>query len=189
QPALAATVRELGLRSSITVPLVARGIALGAITLMTAESDRFYGEADLALAVDLARRSATAGDNALLYREAINNENQVRFLASAGRILNESLHYHSTRAAPARLSRPRIADWCIVDVVEGAEIRRLAVAAADEAKQLALQELQERYPPSWDSPQPAARALREGGPVIFEDFTETPLDETVVDERHMRILQ
>jgi signal transduction histidine kinase len=189
QPQLAATVRELGLRSSITVPLVARGIALGAITLMTAESDRLYGEADLALAVDLARRSATAVDNALLYREAINNENQVRFLASAGSILNESLDYDTRLAALARLAVPRIADWCIVDVVEGAEIRRVAVAAADEAKQLALEELQADYPPSWDSPQPAARALREGGPVIFEDFSETPLEETVVDERHMRILQ
>ena len=44
-----------------------------------------------------------------------------------------------------------------------AEIRRVAVAAADDERQRALEELRANYPPTWDSPQPAARALREGG--------------------------
>ena len=61
--------RDLGLRSSMVVPLVARGHTLGAITLVSAESGRLFGEADLALATDLARRAATAVDNALLYRD------------------------------------------------------------------------------------------------------------------------
>ncbi|MDX6379286.1 MAG: hypothetical protein QOI57_310 [Rubrobacteraceae bacterium] len=63
-------LRELGLRSSMLVPLVARGRTLGAITLISAESGRRYGEADLELAEDLARRAAVAVDNARLYEEA-----------------------------------------------------------------------------------------------------------------------
>ena len=121
----------------MTVPLVVRRRAIGAITLVAAESRRRYGEADLAIALDLARRAATAVDNALLYREALIKESQVRFVAEAGGILSELLDYDETLAAIARLAVPRIADWCIVDVVDGAEIRRVAVAADDEEKQAA----------------------------------------------------
>ena len=106
----------------------------------------------------------------------------MRFLAEAGSVLNEQLDYNATLATLARLAVPRIADWCIVDVVEGAEIRRVAVAAADDVRQRALEELREKYPPTWDSPQPAARALREGAPVIFEEFVGDRLDDTVVDD-------
>jgi PAS domain S-box-containing protein len=68
-PELLDVLRALGLRSSMCVPLVARGRALGAITFVAAESGRRYDEADLATAQDLARRAATAVDNAALFRE------------------------------------------------------------------------------------------------------------------------
>jgi light-regulated signal transduction histidine kinase (bacteriophytochrome) len=63
-------LRELGLRSSMVVPLMARGRTLGAITFVTAESERRYGPAELELAEELARRAALAVDNARLYDEA-----------------------------------------------------------------------------------------------------------------------
>ncbi|MFP5261267.1 MAG: PAS domain S-box protein [Blastocatellia bacterium] len=63
-------IGELGMRSAMIVPLVARGRTHGAITLVTAESEHRYDKADLALAEDLARRAAFAVDNARLYREA-----------------------------------------------------------------------------------------------------------------------
>lgn len=62
-------LRNLGLKSYVVVPLVARGRTLGAITLVSAESGRRYGPADLELAEELARRAALAVDNARLYRE------------------------------------------------------------------------------------------------------------------------
>ncbi len=60
-------VKALGLKSYICVPLAARGRTLGAITFIGAESGHRYGPEDLALALELARRAATAVDNALLY--------------------------------------------------------------------------------------------------------------------------
>ena len=69
-PELLQLLRELGLRSSMCVPLVVRDRVLGAITFIAAESGRRYDERDLVTAEDLARRAATAVDNALLYREA-----------------------------------------------------------------------------------------------------------------------
>src|SRR5918998_4964602 len=59
---------ELGSKSYIIVPLVARGRTLGAITLVSAESERRYEHTELELAEELARRVAFAMDNARLYR-------------------------------------------------------------------------------------------------------------------------
>jgi PAS domain S-box-containing protein len=68
-PDEAAILRELGLASSMVVPLIARGRTVGALTLARGPSSRPYGAADLELARDLARRAALAADNARLFAE------------------------------------------------------------------------------------------------------------------------
>jgi PAS domain S-box-containing protein len=60
-------LQGLGLKSYMIVPLVARGRTLGVISLVSAESGRRYGQAELELAEELARRAALAVDNARLY--------------------------------------------------------------------------------------------------------------------------
>jgi PAS domain S-box-containing protein len=74
-------VRQLGLRSAITVPLVARGRALGALSLVRDESAPRYTELDLDLASELALRAASAVDNAALFREAERRGDAARALA------------------------------------------------------------------------------------------------------------
>jgi PAS domain S-box-containing protein len=61
--------RDLGLTSAMVVPLNARGRTLGAMTFISAESGRRYGEEDLTFAEELAWRAAVAVDNSLRYRE------------------------------------------------------------------------------------------------------------------------
>ncbi|KYC36625.1 diguanylate cyclase [Scytonema hofmannii PCC 7110] len=81
-------LHELGLKSSIISPLIARGQILGAISFVTAESERRYSEADLALAEDIAHRTAIAIDNARLYEA----ERTARNVAeSANRVKDEFL--------------------------------------------------------------------------------------------------
>jgi PAS domain S-box-containing protein len=70
-------LKKLDLRSYMVVPLVARGRTLGAISFVSAESGRRYGEDDLRLAEELARRAALAVDNARLYEEAQSSRNQL----------------------------------------------------------------------------------------------------------------
>ena len=62
-------VKALDFTSYISVPLIARGSRLGALSLVSAGSGRRFGPDDLALAEDLARRAALALDNARLYSE------------------------------------------------------------------------------------------------------------------------
>jgi PAS domain S-box-containing protein len=84
-------LRQLGLNSYMTIPLIARRRTLGAITLVYAESGRRYGEADLRLAKDLARRAALAVDNAKLYEDAQMEIAERERVEEEIRLLNEQL--------------------------------------------------------------------------------------------------
>ncbi len=60
-------MRELGYHSAIVVPLIARGRALGTVSLLRMLDARAFDEDDLVLAEELARRAALAVDNARLF--------------------------------------------------------------------------------------------------------------------------
>lgn len=63
-------LRALDAWSAVFAPIAARGRVFGAITLLTAESERQFDRNDLELAELLGRRIAIAIDNALLYEDA-----------------------------------------------------------------------------------------------------------------------
>jgi PAS domain S-box-containing protein len=65
-----ALMRALKFSALIIVPLIARGVTLGALTLCMAASERHYDSDDLALAQDLAQRQALAVDNARSFLQA-----------------------------------------------------------------------------------------------------------------------
>lgn len=62
-------LRDLEVRSTMSVPLLARGRTLGALTFVSSSPERRYDEEDLALAENLAYRCAITVDNARLYRD------------------------------------------------------------------------------------------------------------------------
>ena len=62
-------LRRLEIRSLMSVPLLARGRTLGAVTLVSTDPETLYGEDDLSLAEGLAYRCALAVDNSRLYSE------------------------------------------------------------------------------------------------------------------------
>ncbi len=117
------TLKELGLKSGITVPLVVRGSGFGAITLGLTESERRYTEDDLSLAQELARRASLALDNARLYRDtqealvqrtqAVNFhrqlEEQLTVLVEASDSLLSSLQLDTVLPAILDLSRRLVA--------------------------------------------------------------------------------
>jgi PAS domain S-box-containing protein len=64
------SLRALGIGSFMTIPLLARGQVLGAITYVSPNSDESFTPEDLVLGEDLAARAAIAIDNARLMRDA-----------------------------------------------------------------------------------------------------------------------
>ncbi|MFY0569885.1 GAF domain-containing protein [Archangium lansingense] len=85
-------IRALGSRTALVVPIMIRGQMLGAISLVSGQPGFRYGSAELELAQEVARRAATAIDNARLYgktQEAIRVRDE--FLSVASHELNTPL--------------------------------------------------------------------------------------------------
>jgi signal transduction histidine kinase len=80
-----ALLEQLGLRSRMIVPMIARGKTCGALSFGAGESGRRYTLEDLALAEELARRAALAMENARLYQELTERKAQLQKLL--GRVL------------------------------------------------------------------------------------------------------
>jgi len=69
--AAARLIDEVGPTSFMCVPLLARGRSFGAISFTMTDSGRTLGPDDLELASEVARRTAVAIDNALIYRRSL----------------------------------------------------------------------------------------------------------------------
>ena len=70
----------------VSVPMIARGAVLGAISFVFAEGERQLSEVDVALAEDLASRAAMAIDNARLLREARSARNVTQTAMEAAEV-------------------------------------------------------------------------------------------------------
>ena len=83
---------RLDSRSSLLLPLSARGQVVGLLLLATSAASRRYEDADLELGLELAGRAALAIDNARLYREAqLASVVRDRFLATLSHELRTPL--------------------------------------------------------------------------------------------------
>jgi PAS domain S-box-containing protein len=103
-------LRELGLRSSMVIPLRGRSGTLGAISFIAAESGRTYGPEDLRLAQDLADRAAIAIENARLYARVKDADyRKDEFLATLAHELRNPLA--PIRTALHLMSRPDGVDY------------------------------------------------------------------------------
>lgn len=112
-----------------------------------------------------------------------------RFLAEASRTISGSLQDGAIlRQIPALLV-PRMADYCLIDLIDdGGEIRREVVFHGDPSQQ-ALLEQSERYPPDRHQPVGIGRVLRTGEPEIVREVTAAWLRAISQSEEHQRLLQ
>ncbi|HEY7508650.1 MAG TPA: ATP-binding protein [Vicinamibacteria bacterium] len=115
---------------------------------------------------------------------------RLRFLSEAGEMLSSSLVHDDTLAAVARLSVPRIADWCTVDLFdERGQVKRLAVAHVDPAKVAWARDLEARYPVRLDAPHGVGSVLRTGRSELVSDVTDQMLQAGAEDAEQLRILR
>jgi signal transduction histidine kinase len=126
-------------------------------------------------------RTARAAAEAAERRSAV--------LAEVGSLLSASLDYERMFEQLARLCVRSLADYCIIDIVEDREVRRLTVVHRDPSKESMLRELQRRYPPRWDSPHPAATVLRTDKPLVMVAASDAEIRSRCADEEHFRLIR
>ncbi|HEY1329861.1 MAG TPA: SpoIIE family protein phosphatase [Actinomycetota bacterium] len=182
-------IRALGFQSYICVPLSTRGRILGTLTMVSTDPERLYGEDDLTLAREMARRAAVRIDNARLYdaeqRARMQSErarDDLTFLAEASRLFSSSLDVDRTLAAAARLAVPRVADWCSIELLEDSgAIRNVAVAHVDPEKVQLARELRQRHPPHPDAATGVPSVIRTGRSEFVPEVPDELLRTAVAD--------
>src|SRR5437867_7457158 len=133
------------------------------------------------------RREIEAEREIFLARAEASSE-RASLLAEASRLLASSLDYEATLERLARLLVPALADLCVVDVVgDDGEIRRVAAAHADPAKDEAARELARRFPPDRRGHHPVARALRSGRPELAGEISADTLEAIAPDPAHREL--
>jgi PAS domain S-box-containing protein len=195
RPELLESLRGLDLKSSMCVPLVTRGRALGAFTFVSC--GRHYASTDLAVAEDIARRAAVAVDNALLLqrreqaqRVAEAAQERLGVLAEASRLLATTLDYERTLAAIGTLLVPRYADWYAVDVADDdGRFRRVALVHRDRSKQPWVERHRALPAADPDEAEGTSRAVRTGKPVLYRELTDEFLRASTRNDEHYEVLR
>ncbi|MFL5357973.1 PAS domain S-box protein [Archangium sp.] len=113
-------------------------------------------------------------------------EESQQFLSESGRVLVAALEYEATLRSLARLVVPRLADYCIVGMLEGGELHRVAMAHRDPAQEPLLLQL-ERMRPRPRAMVGVQGVLRTGEPELVPEVTEAWVRASSEDEEHFAI--
>ena len=190
------SLREMNIASAMTVAIRnAQGI-VGIVTFLSAESGRRFGTEDLRLAEDLAVRAGVAMENARLFemvhqeRAAAEwQERRSAFLARASEILASSLDYRQTLASVARLAVPEIADWCLVDMLQGdGTIESIAIEHSDSSRADLLRRVNRKFPYEPEQPYGPPHVLKTGDPELGAMITDQMIRAFAKDDEHYEIL-
>jgi PAS domain S-box-containing protein len=124
----------------------------------------------------------------LLERERAGRR-RASFLARASELLESSLDYETTLRNVAEIVVPGIVDWCAIHVLDDSgEIKLVAAAHADPAKERLAWELDARYPTRADAPSGVAAAIRTGATEVVTDVTDEMIEASAVDAEHAEII-
>ena len=89
----------------------------------------------------------------------------------------------------ARLAVPRLADWCVIDMVQAdGSLRRVALAHADRSKEDLGWEITRRYPSAPNAFEGIPKAIRSSFRELVPEIRDSFLEQIARDERHLELL-
>jgi PAS domain S-box-containing protein len=138
---------------------------------------------------DLSERRRTEEQGALARREAESAQARLGFLADASVVLASSLDYTTTLDHVARLAVPALGDYCVIDVgTSPGDMRRVAAAHADPAKDRLVQRLRE-LPPTPGMMERMRRVIATGEPDVVASLDLERAAEAITDPARRELLR
>jgi PAS domain S-box-containing protein len=117
------------------------------------------------------------------------SETRFRFLAESGGALAASLDPDATLRTVARLAVPALADICVIHLAADGDLRLVAAAHADPAKEALLLELGRAYRPTANPRSRILQVARTGVAQLFPDTAEEPSRSAFAHEGLTRLIQ
>jgi signal transduction histidine kinase len=196
-PQLAASIQPATRNYSFAcLPMKAEARCIGAL-VFTFDVARKFSDGERFFLLGIAWHSAQALERARSFeserqarQDAEADRRRAAFLAEAGALLSSSLEYDARLRSLVQLAVPRIADWCIVDLVEGpGTSSRIAIAHADPSKGELARQLRHSYPLSPSQPLSVINVLRTGESELYPTVSGPSLTSTARDEEQANSLR
>jgi len=117
-------------------------------------------------------------------------ERAASYLAAVTASLSSSLDAKRTLRRFARLAVPRMADWCVIDMVaDDGSLRRAALAHVDRSKEDLAWDLTRRYPSGPDAFEFTPKAIRSSVAELVPEIPASLLQRIAQDDHHLSLLQ
>lgn len=115
-------------------------------------------------------------------------EESLRFLARVSELVTSSLDANTTLESAAESALPKLGELCVIDVVEGAAIRRAAVRHIDPSMQDAVR-LLKSYSPRVDLPYGPPAVIRNGKPEVVNELPPEELAKRGDDDAYRDVIR
>lgn len=110
-----------------------------------------------------------------------------KFLDEVKSILLSTLDYDKITENVAISSIPFLADGCILDLIEGEEIKRIVTKHKNPEVENLMKELL-KYPPKTSTNQPTAKVIRQGEPLFIPVADQEQVIANTINEEHAALV-
>jgi serine phosphatase RsbU (regulator of sigma subunit) len=176
-------------RSLHVAPLIIGDHVLGVLSLTFPIGGRFDPQAQATFVQALADALAQALERSSAIVAAQTANERLAFLADASVALSATLEYEATGQAICELLVPRLADWCVVQVLEGATLSNLAVKHFDPDKLAWAQRMEGMYPIDMEAPTGAPNVIRTGLSELYPDLPPELVEASAQSPEHLEVLR
>lgn len=178
-----------GLHGGFAFPIISDGRVLGVIEFFSSqvqEPDQHL----LSMMETIGNQIGQLMRRQQIEEELRESESRLEFLARASRILSSSLDFDQVLERVAKLTVPRIADWCAVDLVqEDGLVERVAVEQIDPSKVTVAHELPRKYPPDPNSIYGVHLVMRTGEGELYSEIPEDLIRAVAQNTEHFELIK
>ncbi len=175
-------------RSLHLAPLIIGDRPLGLLNLSFPGASEIDERAQVEFVGALADALAQALERTLAMERAMEANDRLSFLAEASVALSGTLDFQGTLDAVTRLLVPRLADWCVVQLVNGDELTAAAIHHTDPLRVESALLAGERYPTWLDAPIGTAVVARTGQSVVLPTIPPRLIELVAADAQQLEIL-
>jgi serine phosphatase RsbU (regulator of sigma subunit)/anti-sigma regulatory factor (Ser/Thr protein kinase) len=173
----------------LVAPLVVGDHRLGVLALRFQGTDALDEETQLSMLTTLAGVTSQALERSVATSAASEAAEKLSLLAEASVVLASSLDHRVVLQALADLIVPRLADWCVVQLILDGKLTTVGITHFDRDRTAWARSLQDKYPTDMSAQTGAPNVIRTGRSELYVEIPEELLTRTAVDEDHLSILK
>jgi serine phosphatase RsbU (regulator of sigma subunit) len=176
-------------RSLHVAPLIIGDHVLGVLSLSFLVGGRLDPETQATFVRALADALAQAVERAQALEASRVASERLAFLADASVALSASLDFEATVTAVGSLLVPRLADWCVVQLLDGGSLSTVGLHHFDAAKLAWAERMQGVYPVDMTAPTGAPNVIRTGVSELYPELPPELIEAAAQSAEHLAILR